>query len=217
MHTSFLNTGIIDLLESDPRPSFIVTLTPHPPTIVYANPALTGLTGLLDVVTAKKENNAGLWEWITGTTAKGSAPRPSFSHANIFWTRTVVHEQMVVVGANEQAVPTNRPRKVRLEVGDAQPGQDGSVSPRIVAIHDNGESGTAANSMALGLSPDVPGLRRAKSTPSGGPTDPLQSPMPGPEAIRPLSRSTSDPGWVLPDMSPGTVPRHLDVGSLSAC
>jgi hypothetical protein len=213
MHTSVLDTGIIDLLENDPRPSFIVTLTPHPPTIVYANPALTGLAGLLDVVTAKKENNAGLWEWITGATANGCAPRPSFSHANIFWTRTVVHEQMVVVGANEQAVPADRPRKVRLDVSDGQPGQDGSVSPRIIAIHDNGENGIAANS----VTPDVPGLRRAKSTPSGAPTDPLQGPMPGPEAIRPLSRSTSDPGWVLPDMSPGIIPSCLDTGSLRAC
>ncbi|KAK0633158.1 putative histidine kinase group protein [Immersiella caudata] len=202
MHTSFLDTGIIDLLESDPRPSFIVTLTPHPPTIVYANPALTGRAGLLDVVTAKKENNAGLWEWITGATAKGCPPRPSFSHASIFWTRTVVVHDMVVVGANEQAAPADRPRKVRLDVNDAQPGQDGSVSPRIVAIHDNGENGTAANSMAPGLSPDASALRRANSTPGGVPTVPLQGPMPGPEAIRPLSRSTSDPGWVLPDMSP---------------
>ncbi|KAK0655844.1 putative histidine kinase group protein [Cercophora newfieldiana] len=204
MHT-FLDTGIIDLLESDPRPSFIVALTPHPPTIVYANPALTGLAGLLDIVTAKKENNAGLWEWIiTGGAAKGAPPRSSFSHANIFWTRSVIHQQMVVVGANEQAPPAQPSRKVRLDVNDAKHGQDGGVSPRIVAIHDNGEDNAELPS------PDIAALRRAKSTPTGVPTIPHHGSMPGPEAIRPLSRSTSDPGWVLPDMPPEKRP-FLDV------
>jgi len=207
MHPLFLETGIIDLLESDPRPSFIVALVPHPPTIVYANPALTGFDGLLDVVTAKEESNAGLWEWIAGSGAKGCSPRSSMSHANIFWTRSVVHEQMVVVGANEQALSAESPRKVRLDVHDAQAVQDSSVSPLIVTVSDEGGDGAAAGSMPglppSMLSPEFAALRRAKSTPTGVPTIPTHGPMAGPEAVRPLSRSTSDPGWILPDILPG--------------
>lgn len=193
MPSSLLETGIIDLLESDPRPIFIVTLTPHPPTVVYANPALTGYEDLL-----KKENNAPLWEWIAGETQ----PRSSFSHANIYWTRSVVHEQMVVVGANEQAPSAEPPRKVRLEADDSK---DHNAAPRtVVSLHVDGGNSVPPSptrpTPPSKLSPDLASLRRSKTTPSSVPT--IQVPMAGPEPVRPISRSASDPGWVLPDIVP---------------
>ncbi|KAK5660691.1 hypothetical protein OQA88_12055 [Cercophora sp. LCS_1] len=203
MHTSFLDTGIIDLLEADPRPSFIVALTPHPPTIVYTNPAFTSYAGLLDIVTAKKENNAKLWEWIAGT-GFASGPMPSsLSHASIYWTRSVVHDQMVVVGANEQVPESEPPRKVRLDVF-AQGGRDRSTSPPMTTGSNDVSSIVATPvpswSSQSSLSPDLGALRRAKSSPGGVP-GPIH-PMAGPEAVRPLSRSTSEPGWILPDTMP---------------
>ncbi|KAK4031644.1 hypothetical protein C8A01DRAFT_41913, partial [Parachaetomium inaequale] len=135
MHPSILDTSIIDLLEADPRPSVIVALTPHPPTVVYTNPAFAAYPTLLDLITAKGEDCGPLWEWITGTSALsgpqaplngGRAASASFSYSNVYWTRSVVHEQMVVVGANEQIPLSQSPRRVRLDLTDSQPS---GVSP----------------------------------------------------------------------------------------
>ncbi|KAK1758611.1 hypothetical protein QBC47DRAFT_375225 [Echria macrotheca] len=196
MHPPYLESGIIDLLEADPRPSFIVALTPHP-TIVYTNPAFTGYDGLLDIVKASDENNAKLWQWITAPAANGSS---SLAHSNIFWTRSVVHDQkMVVVGANEQAPSSEPPRKVRLDVAV----DDGTATPprRVVPIHEP-TSIVAPTSTSQHLAPDFAALRRAKSSPVSIPSVYSQNPVAGPEAVRPLSRSTSDPGWILPDVMP---------------
>lgn len=208
MHTSqFLDTGIIDLLESDPRPSFIVARVPQPPSIIYTNPAFTAYAGLLDDVTAERESNAGLWEWIVGSSASGGPPRTSLAHANVFWTRTVVHDQMVIVGANEQAPSAEPPRKVRLDAIEPQDRGGGSVSPppRAAPALTNGEVGIMPGPVPT-LLPDFAALRRAKTTPGGVHAAPGHTPIPGPEAVRPISRSTSDPGWIVPDMPYGTSP-----------
>lgn len=210
MHTQFLDTGIIDLLEADPRPSFIVSLTPHPPAIVYTNPALAGFAGLQDIVAVGYDNNARFWEWIVGVSPNAGPDPTSLSHSNIFWTRSVIQGQkMVIVGANEQAPSSEPPRKVRLDVGT-----DGSVSPprRVVSV--NERSTTIAPTVLdwapqLSQSPDNTALRRTNSTPSNVPTLSDYRATAGPEVVGPLSRSISEPGWILPEMSPGqSSPTH---------
>lgn len=209
MPPSFLDTGLIDLLEADPRPSFIVALTPDPPTVVYTNPAFSANDGLLSIITADAANpsTAKLWQWITNTapscgTGCGPVPAPSsMSHASVYWTRAVVQEQMVVVGANEQLLP----KKVRLDVA----GKDMSASPppsRLVTSDDAAcdppeflSTGTPQPT----LSPPDVGLRRAKSSPGAVQPTAMSGPVAGPEALRPLARSTSDPGWILPGVMPG--------------
>ena len=205
MPPSFLDTGLIDLLEADPRPSFIVALEPHPPTIVYTNPAFSSHDGLLSIITAdaSSPNTAKLWQWITNTPSSCSTgPVPtSMSHANVFWTRVVVQEQMVVVGANLQLPP----KKVRLDVT----GKDISVSPPPPRLITPDETpGDQAGSPYFGtpqpvlLTPDI-SLRRAKSSPGVVQPTAMSGPAAGPEALRPLARSTSDPGWILPGVMPG--------------
>lgn len=215
MPPSFLDTGLIDLLEADPRPSFIVALAPDPPTIVYTNPAFSANHGLHNIITADtaSPSAAKLWQWITNTapgcgtgTGTGSGPvpaPPSMSHANVYWTRAVVQEQMVVVGANEQLPP----KKVRLDVT----GKDMSASPppsRLVTADDapsDSPETLPSGTLQPTLSPSPPdvGLRRAKSSPGAVQPTAMSGPVAGPEALRPLARSTSDPGWILPGVMPG--------------
>lgn len=212
MHPSIVDTSIIDLLEADPRPSFIVALAPHPPTIVYTNPAFAGCPALLEHITAKGDDSVALWEWITGLSSSSDPQGPaeggqircrSFSYSNVYWTRSVVHEQMVVVGANEQSPSSEPPRKVRLDVADPR---TSSVSPprRIIAIENDMASVVSEHSS---LSPPSSiSDRPIKSVPATLPINSRERPPSRAEAVQSLeslARSVSDPGWILPDTKPG--------------
>lgn len=208
MHPSIFDTGIIDLLEADPRPSLIVALEPHPPTVVYTNPAFSGYPAILDLITSKSEDCGQLWKWITGVppSSDSQAPPlgPSFVHSNVYWTRSVVNEQMVVVGANQQipssVPPPAPPRKVRLDVPETQ-GGGASPAKRIIP----GES-DVVRVASEGLNPGPALLetdRRTKSTPGNVPIGLKERPPSRAEAVQSLGRSVSDPGWILPDTTPG--------------
>jgi hypothetical protein len=207
MHPSIFDTSIIDLLEADPRPSFIVALSPHPPTVVYTNPAFSGCPAILDLITAKRDDCGQLWTWITGAPPSsdsqappkgGPTTGPSFVHSNVYWTRSVVNEQMVVVGANEQIPPPEPrepPRKVRLEVPESY---SAGLSParRIIPVENDVTSTTTEFSALRPPSPELD--RRTKST-----TAVKERPPSRAEAVQSLGRSISDPGWILPDTTPG--------------
>jgi len=210
MHPTFVDTSIMDLLEADPRPSFIVALTPHPPTVVYTNPAFAAYPNLLDIITARSDDSGPLWEWITGT----STPAPSasecqpkrdrdapssLSYSNVYWTRSVVQEQMVVVGANEQIPASRSPRKVRLEATDLQPSTVSPPPRRSGSV----EADKAAIAPEALLRPDLE--PRTKSTPATVPIVPKERPPSRAEAVQSLGRAVSDPGWILPDTMPGTL------------
>lgn len=181
-HPSILDTTIIDLLEADPRPSFIVALVPEPPTVVYTNPAFAAYPARLDLITAR-DDDAGemLWKWITdGSTSSGleaPAKGAAFPYSDAYWTRSVVHEQMVVVGANEQIPSSERPPRTRQDSSVSPPGRDSSLPS--------------------------PGIdRRAKPTPTILPLNTKETSS-RPELVQSLGRSASDPGWILPDTTPG--------------
>ncbi|KAL2158440.1 hypothetical protein VTH06DRAFT_4488 [Thermothelomyces fergusii] len=217
MHPSILDTSIIDLLEADPRPSLIVALTPHPPTVVYANPAFAPYSSLLDLITAKRDDSRPLWEWITGgaysptqpgseAPQNGCRPVPaSFSYSNIYWTRSVVHEEMVVVGANEQA-PPSQPRDLLL--------------PRRVVPVENEAETAAATAAAETSGPPVVVLdaeSRSKSTPAALPAHPKDRPERPPsraEAVQSVGRTVSEPAWILPDTTPEQRPFLDDINSV---
>lgn len=198
MHPSILDTSIIDLLEADPRPSLIVALSPHPPTVVYTNPAFSAYSSLLDLIIAKGEDSKPLWEWITGGTyspaqpgsdaaPNGTRPVPaSFSYSNIYWTRSVVQEQMVVVGANEQA-PPSQPRDLLL--------------PRRIVPVENEAAETSVHPIPL-----LDAESRSKSTPAALPFHPKERPERPPsrsDAVQSVGRTLSEPAWILPDTTPG--------------
>ncbi len=207
MHASFLSSGIVDLLEADPRPSFIVSLTPHPPAIVYTNLAFSAYNGLLDAVAPEDGNNDSLWNWI----ANGrSGSTSAFPHANIYWTRSVVLEQMVVVGANEQAPSSELPRKIRL---NAAARDGGSPSPTRTVI--------IADAVAV-INPPAsrPKLHPSLTTNFAA----LRRPTPTSATLQFTMRknpAASDPGWMLPDLIPGMSPSMSSspslVSALVAC
>ncbi|GAB1311705.1 Peroxide stress-activated histidine kinase mak1 [Madurella fahalii] len=219
MHPSIVDTSIIDLLEADPRPSFIVALAPHPPTVVYTNQAFAGYPALLDLITAKGDDSATLWEWITGIASAASPEAPatggrtacsSFSYSNVYWTRSVVHEQMVVVGANEQSPSSELPRKVRLDVAEPR---SSSVSPprRIIPI--DSDMTSVAAELSSPAPPSPVSDRRIKSFPATLPINLRERPPSRADAVQSLEsigRSVSDPGWILPDIKPELRP-FLDV------
>ncbi|KAK4168611.1 putative signal transduction histidine-protein kinase [Cladorrhinum sp. PSN259] len=206
MQSSLLDTSIIDLLEADPRPSFIVAraLPAHPPAVVYTNPALNNYPALVDL-TARQEDHETFWKWITSSqlprsehaspaSVKGGG---SFSHLDVFWTRSIVTDQMVVVGANEL------PLKARFAVPDL--------------CRDGVEKSTTDNTKEEPLITSLPSPaleRRAKSTPAILPTTiPIsvkERPPSRSNAVQFFGRSTSDPGWILPDVTPEQRP-FLDV------
>ncbi|KAH6630463.1 hypothetical protein B0J18DRAFT_102331 [Chaetomium sp. MPI-SDFR-AT-0129] len=247
MHPSILDTSIIDLLEADPRPSVIVALTPHPPTVVYTNPAFAGFPTLLDLITSKSEGCRPLWEWITGGAgvdqaqqqpsgsthvsvpeSAGPAASASFSYSNVYWTRSVVHEQMVVVGANEQL-------PLRLTDGQSQSSRTGGSPKRVM----NGESEVVAgggggaasaddnnteNRPAACTTPTITPIVSVtsvteiepcfKSTRSTSTTSPKERPPSRAEAVQSLGHAISDPAWILPDITPEQRPFLDDINSV---
>ncbi|KAK3939460.1 putative histidine kinase [Diplogelasinospora grovesii] len=225
---SSLGAGIIDLLEADPRPSFIVALTPHPPTIVYHNPALGCHKYLLDVVTSPLQSNPELYAWVSSAPPPWSSTpptndrltSPSFSCSGVLWTRSLIPQhQIVVIGANEQAPSAERPRKIRLDVSDASDvtGREASASPaKRVMPADRRTLGlmtTPVSPLPAQGSFD-PGFRHelfAQSAPisqrtkptSGAPAANLkESTSAGSlDPVQSLRRSVTDPaGWILPDI-----------------
>ena len=218
MHPSFLTSGIIDLLEADQRPSFIVALTPHPPTIVYTNPALDADARLQDAVTTRKGNNVRLWDWLTdlpGACPSGTGQAAAnFSFMNIYWTRTIVRPDMVVVGASDQPPSSESLREIRV---DEVPHVESIAPPpvRLISVNDDAPESirtTAATpavpSLTSSLSlapPDYISLSRTRSGPATLPLGSVEYPLASPEMIQSLKRSTTDPGWILPDILPGTL------------
>ncbi|CAP67829.1 uncharacterized protein PODANS_1_17090 [Podospora anserina S mat+] len=220
MRSSFLETSIIDLLEADPRPSFIVALIPHPPTVVYTNPAFGEHPCLLELVTAAKEDNAPLWEWISGGSTATTAG-PSLSYSDTYWTRAVVNEEMVVVGANEQAKPPSKPvpPTIRVESTTPGPGPDKSIAeptlrrtrpPVEFAETDTVIEIASERPPSAPVSPARPVHaldNRTKSTSAVVQTTTKDRLALRAETVQSLSleRSASDPGWILPDIDPDVI------------
>ncbi|KAL2261551.1 hypothetical protein VTK26DRAFT_3902 [Humicola hyalothermophila] len=208
MHPSILDASIIDLLEADPRPSFIVAVTPLPPTVVYTNPAFSACPDLLGLLTADDKDGVALWEWITGAPSQPDtgdspnsrpAPASSFAYSNVYWTRSVVQEQMVVVGANEQIPSSALAPKVQL---GAPGNQRDAVSLGRSSIPIENDA-TKAASKAPSVRPPSPETdRRANSTPGTLELSLKERPPSKTEAVQILGRSISDPGWILPDTTP---------------
>lgn len=204
MHPQLGGVGIVDLLEADPRPTFIVDLTSateipeRTSSIAYYNPALSACDDLVDLLEAPRAQHAALWEWITAsflpsstTKARSSSssesPASSFYYSNAQWSKCMVQQRWLVVGANEQPSSADRPHKVRLD------SQKGGV----------GVSGSANKVASSASDPIPPGTHRPPTLSVPGPAGELPS-APSPQ------RMSAEPDWVLPEISQDQEP-FLDV------
>ncbi|KAI1852029.1 hypothetical protein JX266_002882 [Neoarthrinium moseri] len=117
-----LDGVLVELLECDPRASFVIELPPDlspessPSTsVAFANLALTADTGLYDAIVDTITTRDGrFWQWIVGQGAEASTtaanPVNTFSYMDCFWTRSVFRKTFVIVGCNEQRRPSTLQR-----------------------------------------------------------------------------------------------------------
>ncbi|KAF6806761.1 hsp90-like protein [Colletotrichum musicola] len=132
-----LGVGVVDLLEADPRPSFVVALPasfkePCRAEVVYNNPALTSKPALLDVLQSISSlDNTRFWDWVTAVDA--SSPS-SFLYNNRFWTRSVLLSRWVVVSSNDFPPMSEPPRKIRLDASRGREAGSGIFHPRTSTV-----------------------------------------------------------------------------------
>ncbi|KAI5867747.1 hypothetical protein GGS23DRAFT_602697 [Durotheca rogersii] len=98
------DVGILDLLESDPRPTFIVATTPtQTQQPIYANPALRANAALHGrVIEVSKSRHGPFWDWLTFASASDIGTYP-FAFENVSWTRSIVRDRWAVIGANDRS------------------------------------------------------------------------------------------------------------------
>lgn len=200
MHPELGSVGIVDLLEADPRPTFIVDLagatevSEQKSPVAYYNPALAACPDLVDLLQGPRAEHAALWEWATASFrstnlskarsfSSSVSPSSPFYYLNAQWSKCLVQQRWLVVGTNEQPSSADRPRKVRLD------SQKGSF----------GVSGSA-NKVAYTAAPHettIPHDRRSHSLPVPATAgEPVPEPVPSPQ------RMSVEPDWVLPEIAP---------------
>jgi signal transduction histidine kinase/DNA-binding response OmpR family regulator len=156
MHPPLTGVNIVDLLEFDPRPSFIVALPTDfdRPTVIYSNPALSIYPALLEILLPpSSDSHANFWEWIRGSQL--FVPR-SLAYLNLYWTRNVVHNKWVIVGANDHPPSDEPPRKIRL---------DSARESTPVSGLPQHESATPTPTAGSDENPEVPRLVRSATDP----------------------------------------------------
>ncbi|OTB04014.1 hypothetical protein M426DRAFT_169652 [Hypoxylon sp. CI-4A] len=99
------DVGIIELLDSDPRPTFVALTSPvQTAQPIYANPTLRRDTVLHDRIVESFLSPCGpFWEWIIHDRIPGSSSSSSNTYVfdNTCWTRSVVRDEWVVISRND--------------------------------------------------------------------------------------------------------------------
>ncbi|WYZ39126.1 hypothetical protein EsH8_III_001040 [Colletotrichum jinshuiense] len=142
-----LGVGVVDLLESDPRPSFVVALpalfkdASHAE-VVYSNPALTGKPALYEVlISISSRDHTRFWAWVTAQDA--NLPQ-SFLYNNHFWTRNTVLSKWVVVSSNDFPTSSEPPRKIRLDGSRGRESSSGILHPHTSTVPSMSSSESSA-------------------------------------------------------------------------
>ncbi|KAF2839264.1 hypothetical protein M501DRAFT_933958 [Patellaria atrata CBS 101060] len=115
--------GVVELLEQDARPTFIVDLgesynyTPGPLRLAFLNRTLRGLPGLIDSVTGYAIQDASNTDfqqfkrWIMGLNGQGGTPvipLPSYSFAGVSWTCSKLRNRLRVVCSTQVISSTSQ-------------------------------------------------------------------------------------------------------------
>ena len=133
MHSPLHDVGLAQLLDSDPRPTFIID---HPPLgplptrdIVYKNAALAADGALLSALSKSPQDGIPepFWDWVTSPLQpsslrqraspqrEGPDPCHSLSHLGVYWTRRMLLDRWIVMSGNHVPPSPEPPRKVRRE------------------------------------------------------------------------------------------------------
>lgn len=204
MHPQLGNVGIVDLLEADPRPTFIVDLASaasaleQQSLVAYHNPALAACPDLVDLIQDPRAQHDALWEWITASFRPASPskarsfsssepPSSPFYYLNAQWSKCLVQQRWLVVGTNEQPSSADRPRKVRLDSQRGIFGVSGSAN-KVASSDALRESSPPRHRHPDSLA--VPGAAAAAAAAA----DPRVQGMPAPR------RMSVEPDWVLPEI-----------------
>ncbi|KAF7547760.1 hypothetical protein G7Z17_g7498 [Cylindrodendrum hubeiense] len=130
MIPSLQSLGLVDLISSDPRPTFVVQLPSDASShdILYRNPALKATLTLDQSIRAIPQDvsHSPFWNWVTSPPSKSNpaaetepqtAPdaQHSLPYFGVVWTRSIVCNQWVVMSGNETAPSSEPPRKKRIE------------------------------------------------------------------------------------------------------
>ena len=117
--------GLVDLLDSDPRPSFVVDLQSETPgtgadafvgRIIYTNPAVRWsgpLCHSLDSLPNKV--NRPFWDWLTALSLYEAAAQSPLPYLGLYWTRIIVRNRWVIASSNQMTPSSERPHKIRRE------------------------------------------------------------------------------------------------------
>ncbi|KAI2470154.1 hypothetical protein F4781DRAFT_442159 [Annulohypoxylon bovei var. microspora] len=96
------DVGIVELLDSDPRPTFVVVTT-QTSLPIYANPALRENTLLHDrIVKLFQSRHGPFWDWVTAALAPDTGTGRTFPFENLCWTRSIIRDKWAVIGSNDQ-------------------------------------------------------------------------------------------------------------------
>ena len=123
-HQALNQVGIMELLEQDDRPTFIVDLKnqanfqPGPLQIIYANSSLRSYAGLLDVTTGKSNyDSPGLAStfpefkaWSTSFVKNSESLDvclPSFLYGGITWSCSTLRKRLRVISGSGLSGPTS--------------------------------------------------------------------------------------------------------------
>ncbi|KAI1643587.1 uncharacterized protein F4817DRAFT_349090 [Daldinia loculata] len=94
--------GILELLDSDPRPTFVVAIAPaQSPQPIYANPALRQQPSLhARLVELSQSRHGSFWDWVTDPVPRSSILSHTSLFESIIWTRSIISNKWAVVGGN---------------------------------------------------------------------------------------------------------------------
>jgi PAS domain S-box-containing protein len=202
--------SLVDLIDSDPRPAFIVDLSARPPSIVYTSPALFNDISLRGILSPLQQQNAQLWEWIGQIRMERQNSQTLF-FAGLLWTRVIIQQTWLVISANER-VSSDEPL-----YSMSPPLTSSSINTDSISATPSGSSGSPVPKLPTrnsSLQPPALIDRRTNSTPgeilpsiaAAIASTPADLPV-----AEPLRRATTDPGWIVPDIGTTEQRPFLDV------
>ncbi|KAI0886109.1 uncharacterized protein GGS22DRAFT_124374 [Annulohypoxylon maeteangense] len=122
---------ILELLDSDPRPSFVV-ITTQTSLPIYANPALRQNAVLHDQIVKLFQSRHGpFWDWVTAALLPDTGTGHTFPFENVFWTRSIVRDKWAVIGSN------NHPPLGDVERNNNKGPLQEAASPEVLKDHND--------------------------------------------------------------------------------